>query len=324
MRVETSSVKLAEAARRWYPFVLVVISGRRDTGGEGRRADTPAYARPQLQSLAIVVVFTADALVTRALGGPRWLTLVYIGLGLVLAIGRLALSRGRRMPEEPTAASLRVVPSRFATPRRLAIGYAQVGVRGSLSALAADRTAIAAHAQTHGLELMTVVHDIERDPGEWDGRPALSWALDRIADEDAEVLVVARLAHLSESVAELSELLGWFAADGRTLVAIDLQLDVSTDDSLASAVSQPQPVAARRPGPSSRRPAVADRPELQQRILAMREKGMTLQAIADVLNGDGVPTARGGAMWRPSSVQRAAGYQRPRRQPRGIEMTRRS
>ena len=43
----------------------------------------------------------------------------------------------------------------------------------------------------------------------------------------------------------------------------------------------------------------------------MRTAGMTLQAIADVLNSEGVPTLRGGAMWRPSSVQSAAGYRRP-------------
>jgi hypothetical protein len=29
------------------------------------------------------------------------------------------------------------------------------------------------------------------------------------------------------------------------------------------------------------------------------------------LNADGVPTLRGGAKWRPSSVQVAAGYHRP-------------
>jgi hypothetical protein len=39
---------------------------------------------------------------------------------------------------------------------------------------------------------------------------------------------------------------------------------------------------------------------------------MTLQAIADALNGDGVPTLRGGTEWRPSSVQSALGYKRPR------------
>ena len=40
---------------------------------------------------------------------------------------------------------------------------------------------------------------------------------------------------------------------------------------------------------------------------------MTLQAIADRLNEDGVPTVRGGAKWRHSSVQAAAGYARRRR-----------
>jgi hypothetical protein len=42
----------------------------------------------------------------------------------------------------------------------------------------------------------------------------------------------------------------------------------------------------------------------------MRADGMTLQAIADVLNAEGVPTQRGGVEWRPSSVQTAAGYKR--------------
>ena len=40
---------------------------------------------------------------------------------------------------------------------------------------------------------------------------------------------------------------------------------------------------------------------------------MTLQAIADTLNAEGVPTLRGGAQWRPSSVQSAVGYKRPKR-----------
>jgi hypothetical protein len=38
---------------------------------------------------------------------------------------------------------------------------------------------------------------------------------------------------------------------------------------------------------------------------------MTLQGIADALNEEGVPTVRGGAEWRPSSVQSALGYRRP-------------
>jgi hypothetical protein len=49
---------------------------------------------------------------------------------------------------------------------------------------------------------------------------------------------------------------------------------------------------------------------LRERIARMRAQGMTLQAIADRLNEEGVPTVRGGAKWRPSSVQVAAGYKR--------------
>jgi hypothetical protein len=57
--------------------------------------------------------------------------------------------------------------------------------------------------------------------------------------------------------------------------------------------------------------SVKDQPALQQRIAEMRKSGMTLQAIADTLNAEGVPTVRGGARWRPSSVQTASGYKRP-------------
>ena len=67
----------------------------------------------------------------------------------------------------------------------------------------------------------------------------------------------------------------------------------------------------RASGRPAGRPAVADRPDLVQRITAMRGANMTLQAIADQLNSEGVPTLRGGAMWRPSSVQAALGYRRP-------------
>jgi hypothetical protein len=71
--------------------------------------------------------------------------------------------------------------------------------------------------------------------------------------------------------------------------------------------------STQRPPPSGPRPAVSDLPLLQRRIATMRASGMTLQAIADTLNAEGVPTLRGGAKWRPSSVQAATGYKRPTR-----------
>ena len=63
-------------------------------------------------------------------------------------------------------------------------------------------------------------------------------------------------------------------------------------------------------GRPRRRPALADDPELVERIVQMRAQGMTLQAIADRLNEEGVPTVRGGAEWRPSSVRSGLGYKR--------------
>jgi hypothetical protein len=71
--------------------------------------------------------------------------------------------------------------------------------------------------------------------------------------------------------------------------------------------------AARLGQRSSGQSAVSDASALRQRIAEMRAGGMTLQAIADTLNAEGVPTLRGGALWRPSSVQAATGYKRPSR-----------
>jgi DNA-binding transcriptional MerR regulator len=56
-----------------------------------------------------------------------------------------------------------------------------------------------------------------------------------------------------------------------------------------------------------------DRPELLQKIAAMRSQGMSLREIAERLNAEEVPTLRGGALWRPSSIQAALGYKRPNR-----------
>ena len=45
------------------------------------------------------------------------------------------------------------------------------------------------------------------------------------------------------------------------------------------------------------RTAVADRCDLSERIRQLRQDGWTLQAIADVLNDENVPTARGAPAW---------------------------
>lgn len=285
--------------------------------------------RVLIQATAIALVLPADGLIAHALGAPLWIALLYVGLGIVLAAVRLWFGRPRRQP--PPAAAEPAAPAAPALAN--AIGYVCVPSAGN-GDLHEQTAAVKAFCERHGLALTSVVHDVESAGG--DQRPSLAWALEQLAAERAETLVVARLRDLSPNVANLAPLLSWFNSQRRRLIAIDLDVDTSTEagrlaaDAIVgvggweherlSERTRRGLEAARERGAGNGRTAVADIPELQERIAAMREQGMTLQAIADVLNAEGVPTLRGGAMWRPSSVQRATGYRRPSSGTRGIEL----
>lgn len=162
-------------------------------------------------------------------------------------------------------------------------------------------------------------------------RPGLREALELIAAGNADGLAVAKLDRLSRSVIDAAMLADWFAEVGARLVALDLNIDTSTPSgrmlfSLLSTIAEWERetiaqrtrdglAARRRAGRPTGRAAVADQPELADRIAAMRAGGLSLQSIADRLNRERVPTLRGGSEWRKSSVQSAAGYvrRRPRR-----------
>jgi DNA invertase Pin-like site-specific DNA recombinase len=164
-------------------------------------------------------------------------------------------------------------------------------------------------------------------------RPGLRRALELIAGGDADGLAVAKLDRLSRSVVDAGAIAEWFEAAGARLVALDLNVDTSTPTgrmmlNLMATLGQWERetigqrtrdalAAVRAAGKPTGRPAVADSPELADRILELRAAGDTFQAIADELNADGIPTLRGGRCWRPSSVQSAAGYvrARPRHKP---------
>ena len=176
------------------------------------------------------------------------------------------------------------------------------------------------------------VHQVIRDEGETGKtleRPGLHRALSLIAAGEADGLVVSKLDRLSRSVVDFGLLLEWFREAGATLVALDLDVDTSTPggrlvanvfasvaewerDTIA-ARTRDGLAAARLQGRPTGRPAVADDSELAERIQGLRAAGLTLQAICDTLNAEGIPTPRGGSVWRPSSLQRILGYRR--RQP---------
>ncbi|WP_081686497.1 peptidoglycan-binding protein [Candidatus Solirubrobacter pratensis] len=180
---------------------------------------------------------------------------------------------------------------------------------------------IAAWCERRGWELGQVVHDVEAPERRRVDRPGLNYALGQVADGAAAGLVCVKLSDLADSVADLGALLQAFADGDAFLVALDYDIDTSsTEGALAiSALREVGEWERRRSERHARRglaavsthAAVRDDPALSARIAAMRARGMSLQAIADTLNDEGVPTIRGGSHWRPSSVQAATGYKRP-------------
>jgi DNA invertase Pin-like site-specific DNA recombinase/peptidoglycan hydrolase-like protein with peptidoglycan-binding domain len=212
-----------------------------------------------------------------------------------------------------------------------AVGYATVpkGDQRNGALVREQAAAINALCERRGWKLLELVRDVEEPRVKGLERPGLTYALERVAKGEASCLVVSQLRRLSPSAADLGRILESIAAGGGRLVAMDVDVDTAVPAGRKAANvlisvgawererlgerTRKGLEAARAKGSRIGRPAVDDVPELRDRIAAMRANGMTLQAIADRLNEEGVPTLRGGEKWRPSSVQAAVGYRRPQR-----------
>jgi DNA invertase Pin-like site-specific DNA recombinase len=221
-------------------------------------------------------------------------------------------------------------PRKVLVPDTPVFGYVNVRERErhvEPDAFAIQADEIRAYCNARRLKLVRIVQDVEPESGRALARPGLRYVLDQIALGAASGLVVTDLRRLSDSSAGLAPLLRWFEEWDAALVALDVDLETTTTagDHTAHALAQVSEwdrdrlsertrrglEEARAQGRTGHRPSVNDLPELRERIQTLRAQGMTLQAIADVLNREGVPTVRGGKQWRPSSVQTAVGYRRP-------------
>jgi DNA invertase Pin-like site-specific DNA recombinase len=209
-----------------------------------------------------------------------------------------------------------------------ALGYASVpvGAESDTDALRAQEQAIAGRCSELGIELVEIVREREPKTGKALERAGLSFLIERIAAGDARCLVVTGLERLSRSVAELGGIVQWLEQNSVRLIAVELDFDTAgpgghtTARALASVADLEHDrlseqtrkglAAARARRRAASGTAGVDYAAIRKRIATMRADGMTLQAIADVLNDEGVPTQRGGSKWRPSSVQSAAGYKR--------------
>jgi peptidoglycan hydrolase-like protein with peptidoglycan-binding domain/DNA invertase Pin-like site-specific DNA recombinase len=256
-----------------------------------------------------------------------WLALAStaaIGIVVVGRRGKRPRRAGRPAPADHTAspsppASAAAsgdarVPSPIQRSPEPVIGYVTLAPGATSAEHDRSSAAIVAACEETDRELVEIVCDPAH--GRPLERPGLKHALGRIAEGHARGLVVSELQGFSRSERELAALIAWFGDAGATLVALDLGFDTATPGgrqvartllALGSHEADDGQAEARANG----RPAVRDQPELLERIASMRLAGMSLREIAEQLNAEQVPTLRGGARWRPSSIQAALGYRRP-------------
>lgn len=216
--------------------------------------------------------------------------------------------------------------------RRRLIGYVRVGTmeaRADRPEIEAQRDAIRRACAEHDWHLVGIEEEVRS--GRVRRRPGLRGALAACRAGQADGVIVARLDRLTYDIAHLAELVRQAVRDGFAIVALDPPIDLDSDHGtvvgavLAEAAAwsprsivRRAEVLARRKGEDALVPRKPGRPsstpaQTADRIREMRDRGLTLQAICDTLNREGVPTPRGGAMWRPTSLR--AILARPPRRP---------
>jgi DNA invertase Pin-like site-specific DNA recombinase len=199
------------------------------------------------------------------------------------------------------------------------IGYVRVSTEEqglSGAGLQAQRAAIIAECERRGWELIEIAEDV--GSGKNLKRPGIRAALDALAAGDASALVVAKLDRLSRSMLDFAGLMATAQKQSWALVALDVQVDTTSPSGEAmahmlatfsqferrlisertkQALAQKRADGVRLGAP----PEIAS--SVATRIKDERAAGGTLREIAERLNRDGVPTARGGR-WYASTLQR--------------------
>jgi DNA invertase Pin-like site-specific DNA recombinase len=207
-------------------------------------------------------------------------------------------------------------------PEGTVVAYVRVSTDEQVSSgagLEAQRAAIAAEAARRGWTIVGTYSD-EGISGAKDvhQRPGLGYAIELIESSHASVLMVAKTDRVARGLRTLLDVIDRVERADGAVVSVDGTIDtssaagrfqtqimgsvaeleralISDRTKAALAVKRAQGVRLGRPSSLSR--------EVVERVLAARESGASLPAIARGLVADGVPTAQGGARWYPSTVR---------------------
>lgn len=197
-------------------------------------------------------------------------------------------------------------------------GYCRVSTEGQEdgAGLEAQAVAIRTEADRRGWSTLELHSEVVSGGKGLHQRPVLASIMERITRGD--VLVVAKGDRLARSLVVLAQLLEASDRDGWSLVLLDLGVDTSTPAGRlsaqvvgAAAEYERQMIRARtRDGLAVKRSQGVrlGRPvllpvEVRERVVELRSSGLSLQAIADQLTAEGVPTATGRPRWYAATVQ---------------------
>jgi len=200
------------------------------------------------------------------------------------------------------------------------IGYCRVSTEEQAASglgLKAQEGAIRRECVRRGLDLIAL-HEDAGLSAKTMRRPALEDALTELESGHGSVLMVAKLDRLTRSVHDATGLMAKAEQSGWGLVALDAPVDTTTPQ--GAAMAQVLAVFAeleRRLIGERTKAALAVRKsqgvqlgrpqtlplEVRNRILSMRQSGMTFAAIAAQLNIERIPTSQGGTRWWPATIR---------------------
>jgi len=211
-----------------------------------------------------------------------------------------------------------------------ALGYIRVSTDDQANhgiSLDAQKAKLEAYASLYGIDLIEIILDGGASAKSLD-RQGLKKALAMLEAGEAEALVIVKLDRLTRSVRDLDYLLENYFGNKYSLMSVGEQIDTRTAagrlvlNVLMSVAQWEREAIGERTSQAlqhkkaqgehiggvgfgyqvtAKKLAKAEGHEIIQAIMDMRAKGLTLTAIAEHLNSQNIPTARGGH-WYAKSV----------------------
>ncbi len=184
--------------------------------------------------------------------------------------------------------------------------------------LDAQRAEILRTAQAKGWQVVAWCVDAGVTGASLSGRDGWTEAVALAESGEVDGIVATKIDRVSRSVADFANLVCEAKTCKWNLVVLDIGLDLSSptgefvatimcaaaqlERRMIGARTKDGLAAAKAKGVRLGRPRSLPE-DVALRVAELRQQGATLAAIADQLNADQIPTARGGVRWYPNTIR---------------------